>query len=190
MSNKTYDVVAVTACPTGIAHTFMAAQAIEDSAKALGYTVKVETQGTEGSQNALTEEEIKNAKAIILAVDRNIEMDRFNGMNVLSTSTSKVIKNADLEINNAIQNKGTKIIKSSSEGSKKDQSEGQLTFDNFGGRIWKSIMTGVSFMLPFVVFGGILIAISFLIDINNAGSGNFGSGNDVALWFNTAGGMA
>lgn len=133
---KKYDVIAITACPTGIAHTFMAAQAIENSAKAMGYTVKVETQGTEGSQNTLTAEEIKDAKAIILAVDRNIDMERFDGEKVLQTSTSKVIKNADVEIEKAMQNKGTKVIKSGGNGSSASVAgDGQLTFENFGGRI-------------------------------------------------------
>lgn len=190
-SKNQIEVVAITACPTGIAHTFMAAQAIEDKAKELGLTVKVETQGTEGSQNTLTQEEIDNAKAIIVAVDRNIDMDRFSGKEILQTSTSKAIKNAKTLIQNTLDKKGTKIY-SASANSKKTASEptGQLNFENIWGRYWKAIMTGVSYMLPFVVFGGITMALSFLIDINNAGADNFGSGNDVAKWFNVAGKLA
>lgn len=196
--SSSYDVVAITACPTGIAHTFMAAKKLEDTAKEMNIKIKVETQGTEGSRNTLTQEDINNAKGVILACDKVIDLTRFAGKeNVLEISTSAVIKDAKKQINNILENKGHQMA-----GSKKDTKasgsfdggEDLISFQKFGKRLYKSLMTGVSYMLPFVVFGGILIALAFLIDIGHAGDpnsvSNLGSIEPAAKWFKSLGDVA
>lgn len=184
-----YDVVAITACPTGIAHTFMAKDMLYKGAKELGINIKVETQGAEGAQNVLTQEEINNAKGVIIACDRVVDLSRFNNHpNVLELGTKSVIKNSTKELSRSLNKEGIQFKANTKAGSSdEDQS---FSFDKFGKRAYKSLMTGVSYMLPFVVFGGILIAIAFLIDINNAGSANFGTINPVAKWFKELGGLA
>ncbi len=184
----TFKVVGVTSCPTGIAHTFMAAEALEKAAKEMKLSVKVETQGTEGSKNVLTKKEIEGADVVILACDRAIDKTRFGGIEVLETSTISVIKDGKSVIKDCLDKKGTKKLPSSSGGSEEvDQS---LTFDNFKKRAGQALMGGVSYMLPFVVFGGIMIALAFLIDIQNAGSPDYGTVNEVAYWFKTLGGLS
>lgn len=185
-----YDLVGVTACPTGIAHTYMAAEQLKKKALEMGLKIKIETQGTEGPRNILTKEEIKNAKGILLAIDRAIDLDRFFAHdNVIETTTRKVIKNPELEINNILEKKGEKLKGSASSGAGDNDLSG-FNFDKFGKRTFKALLTGISYMLPFVIFGGIMIAIAFIIDIPNAGDPNFGTVNNVAYWFKTLGGIS
>lgn len=179
--NGVYDVVAVTACPTGIAHTFMARDMLNKAAQAMNIKIKVETQGTDGSKNTLTTAEIQAAKAVIIAVDRTIDLSRFRGhSNVLEMGTKAVIKDAQKELQRALNGEGIKLQGQAKTTNNTEQVVDQLSFDKFGKRMYKSLLTGVSFMLPFVVFGGILIALAFLIDINNAGSSDYGTINVVA----------
>lgn len=185
--NGHYDVVGITACPTGIAHTYMAAEQLKKKALEMGLKIKIETQGTEGGRNVLTEDEIKNSKGVLLAIDRAIDLERFtNHPNVIETTTRKVIKNPEMEINNIIEKKGTKLKGTFSSSENRENLSG-FNFDNFGRRIFKALLTGVSYMLPFVIFGGIMIAIAFIIDIPNAGEPEFGSVNNIAYWFKTLG---
>ncbi len=190
-----FDIVAVTACPTGIAHTYMAAEYLENAAKEQGLTIKVETQG-QTVQNILTQEEIDNAKAIIIAVDREVDLSRFADKEVIKTGTKKVIADAAGFINKATSKTDTEVIPSSvrsTGGASAVSGEGELSLNNFGARAWKAVMNGVSFMLPFVIFGGILIALSFLID-TAAGYGDAGSAlgtsTGVAAFFNSLGGVS
>ncbi|MDE5553007.1 MAG: fructose-specific PTS transporter subunit EIIC [Malacoplasma sp.] len=192
-TKSNYDIVAITACPTGIAHTFMAAQRLEDAAKEMGIKIKVETQGTDGSKNVLTQSEIDNAKGAIIAVDKVVDLSRFSGKeNVLEMGTKAVIKDPKKEIQNVIDNKGKKMPGTKSTVKGDDiGAEDLMSFKGFGKRLYKGVMSGVSYMLPFVVFGGILIALSFLIDIGNIDAGgNLGSISPVAKWFNLLGVLA
>lgn len=186
-NNSVYDIVAITACPTGIAHTFMAAQKLEEIAKSMDIKIKIETQGTEGSKNTLTQEEINNAKGVILAVDKTIDTSRFAGhKNVLEISTRAVIKDAKTQLKKSLNNEGIEMKGSKRQTSFEDNTD-LISFDKFGKRLYKSLMTGVSYMLPFVVFGGILIAISFLADLGFANNPelakNLGSITNAAKWF-------
>ncbi|WP_240532058.1 PTS fructose transporter subunit IIABC [[Mycoplasma] collis] len=199
-----YDVVAVTACPTGIAHTFLAKENLLKAAKKLNIKIKVETQGTEGIDNLLSSEDIKNAKSIILATDRAIDKKRFaNHENVLEISTKNAIHNPELYIKNALEFKGRKIKVSESNDSSSLNENEPFSFKqkNFSRKIYQSIMNGVSHMLPFVVFGGIMIAIAFILDsiigliqgkdLNNSNFlATYGSNNGVSVWFMTIGGQA
>lgn len=156
-STSNHYVLAVTACPTGIAHTYMAAEAIEKAAKAKGYKVKVETRGSGGAKNILAEEEINSADGIIVAADTNVPMDRFDGKKVIECQVSKGI-NKPNELIDEIISGDVAIYKSNS---KKANNEAK---DSAGHSIYKHLMNGVSHMLPFVVGGGILIALAFLVD--------------------------
>lgn len=190
--SESYDVVAVTACPTGIAHTFMAAQRLEDAGKEMGVKIKVETQGTDGPKNVITQDEIKNAKGVIIAVDKVVDLSRFAGKeNVLEMGTKTVINDPNKQITRILNNEGKKM-EGSSKAAKGDElgSDDMMSFKGFHKRLYKGVMNGISYMLPFVVFGGILIAVSYLIDINNAGNKNYGSINGVAHWFNALGNLA
>ncbi|ALA30925.1 fructose-specific PTS transporter subunit EIIC [Mycoplasmoides pneumoniae] len=195
-TNTQYDFVAVTACPTGIAHTFMAKEALEKFARDHNLKVKVETQGTDGIQNQLTESDLNNTKGIILACDRLIDLTRFYGhANVVEVSTTKAIKTPQTVYDQVVKKEGkllgNKSSDSASQTELKETTE-QLSFKDFHKRIYRAILSGVSYMLPFVVFGGILIAIAFLIDINNAGNAGkqFGSKDPIANWFKTLGGLS
>ena len=150
-------VLAVTACPTGIAHTYMAAEAIEKACKAKGYQVKVETRGSGGAKNILTDEEIDKADGIIVAADTNVPMDRFDGKKVIECQVSKGINKADELIETIVKGQAP-VYKAV--GVKKEAKQE----DSKGHQIYKHLMNGVSHMLPFVVGGGILIAIAFLVD--------------------------
>jgi fructose PTS system EIIBC or EIIC component len=150
-------ILAVTACPTGIAHTYMAAEAIEKACKAKGYQVKVETRGSGGAKNILTDEEISKADGIIVAADTNVPMDRFDGKKVIECQVSKGINKADELIETIVRGEAP-IYKAV--GVKKEKKQE----DSKGHQIYKHLMNGVSHMLPFVVGGGILIALAFLID--------------------------
>ncbi len=149
-------VLAVTACPTGIAHTYMAAEAIEKAAKARGSQIKVETRGSGGAKNVLTEEEIGKADGIIVAADTNVPMDRFDGKKVVECQVSKGINKPE-ELLDEIINGNAAVYKATNVVKEKTQ-------DGGGHQIYKHLMNGVSHMLPFVVGGGILIALAFLID--------------------------
>ncbi len=182
-----YRVLAVTACPTGIAHTYMAAEALAKAGEEMGVTIKVETNGSGGAKNVLTAEEIANCDGIIIAADKNVETARFNGKPVYSTKVADGIHKPK-ELINKIINGEAPVFHSD----KKVESSGGGGNESFGRQLYKHLMNGVSHMLPFVVAGGIFIAIAFLIDTfaGNAGSPDFGSVNQVAAWFKTIGGVA
>lgn len=154
--NDNYQVLAVTACPTGIAHTYMAAEALNKKAKEMGVKIKVETNGSTGVKNQLTDDEIKNAKGIIIAADKNVEMARFNGKHVEIVGVKEGIKSPQKLIQNALDQ--TAPLYSSKETKTPSGSSERKGF-------YKHLMSGVSNMLPFVVGGGILIAISFIFGI-------------------------
>lgn len=183
-----YRVLAVTACPTGIAHTYMAAEALVKAGEKMGITIKVETNGSGGAKNVLTAEEIKNCDGIIIAADKNVETARFDGKPVYSTKVADGIHKPE-ELINKIVNGEAPVFHSHSH-SKEDSSSGGN--ESIGRQLYKHLMNGVSHMLPFVVGGGIFIAIAFLIDTiaGNAGSADFGTVNEVAAWFKTIGGVA
>ena len=186
-SNTGYRVLAVTACPTGIAHTYMAAEALEKAGKELGVTIKVETNGSGGAKNVLTAEEIANAEAIIIAADKTVETDRFDGKKLISVKVSDGIKMPQELINRALSDEtpvyhysGTKHVVSSQ------------TDESFGRKVYKHLMNGVSNMLPFVVGGGIFIALAFLIDtiLGAPQDSGFGTNTPVAAFFKTIGNVA
>lgn len=152
-----YDIVAVSACPTGIAHTFMAQKALLDKAKELGYTIKVQTNGQDGVKNKITKDEAKNAKAIILANDVNINESAFEGLKALRVPVAKALKDTENVINDALNGKGN-LVNKSGDSSTDDSSQGNFAF-------YKHLMSGVTQMLPFVIAGGIFIAISFMFGI-------------------------
>lgn len=157
-NNGMYDVLAVTACPTGIAHTYMAAEALNKKAREMGVSIKVETNGSTGVKNLITDEEIKNAKGIIVAADKNVEMARFAGKHVEIVGVKEGIKRPQELIQNALDEKAPVYA------SKGGASTSSTTSESKG--FYKHLMSGVSNMLPFVVGGGILIAISFIFGIN------------------------
>ncbi|MGM0756815.1 MAG: PTS fructose transporter subunit IIABC [Bacillota bacterium] len=163
-SGKTAKILAVTACPTGIAHTFMAADALKEKAKEMGVDIKVETNGSSGIKHALTAKEIEEAPAIIVAADKQVEMERFKGKHVIEVPVTAGIRRPQELIEKAI-NQDAPIYKGSGGGSSKDENE-----SSGSGRsgFYKHLMSGVSNMLPFVVGGGILVAISFFWGINSA----------------------
>ena len=180
-------VLAVTGCPTGIAHTYMAEQALKDKAKEMGISIKVETNGSGGIKNALTAEEIEHAEGIVVAADVQVEMNRFAGKRVVQVAVAKGIHEPERLINESLDPK-TPLYKG--DGSAPTQEKGGK--ESIGHQIYKHLMSGVSHMLPFVIGGGILIALAFLIDTcaGNAGAKDFGTINDVAKWFKTVGGYA
>lgn len=183
--NKPYQILAVTACPTGIAHTYMAAEGLENKAKEMGYTIKVETNGSGGAKNVLTQEEIAVCDCIIIAADKDVSMARFDGKPVLSTKVSDGISKAGQLIERAMS--GDIPIYHAKEGDSDGES---IVEEGFGRKIYKSLMNGVSHMLPFVIGGGILIALSFLFDGENAGTDVFGHGTPLANFFNTVGNVS
>lgn len=181
-NNDSYQVLAVTACPTGIAHTYMAADALLKKGKELGITIKVETNGSSGVKNELTKEEIKNSKGIIVAADKNVAMERFAGKNVDIVGVKEAIKNPEQLIKNAL-NQTAPIYHSS-----KDNTQASNKFAKKPKTgVYKHLMSGVSNMLPFVVGGGILIAFSFMFGIN-ASNPNDPSYNYFAKLLNDIGG--
>lgn len=183
-----YRVLAVTACPTGIAHTYMAAEALVKAGEKMGITIKVETNGSGGAKNVLTADEISDCEGIIIAADKNVETARFNGKPVYSTKVADGIHKPE-ELINKIVNGEAQIFHSSSNDSNIHSVD---TGESAGRKIYKHLMNGVSHMLPFVVAGGIFIAIAFLIDTmaGNAGTADFGTVNPAAAWFKTIGGYA
>ncbi|MCM3492975.1 fructose-specific PTS transporter subunit EIIC [Paenibacillus lactis] len=153
-------VVAVTACPTGIAHTFMAEDALKKKAQEMGVEIRVETNGSEGAQNVLTEEEIRRAAGVIIAADKQVEMARFNGKPVLQRPVSDGIRKSEELIRKAASGDAP-IYRSEGGGTSGEQQGGH---SGIGSKIYKDLMNGISHMLPFVVGGGILLAVSFLIE--------------------------
>lgn len=174
-----YRILAVTACPTGIAHTYMAAEALEKAGEKLGYPVKAETNGSGGAKNVLTKKEIEECDGIIIAADKNVEMARFNGKPVVRTSVSNGINKPEELINRIIEGKASVYHADGEQESPADDDEKE----GYGRRVYKHLMNGVSHMLPFVVGGGVLIALGFLIDTlagNADVGGDFGYTNPVA----------
>ena len=179
-------VLAVTACPTGIAHTFMAAENLSQKADAKGISIKVETNGSAGIKNALTKEEIEHATCIIVAADKNVEMARFNGKKVIITKVADGIHKADELIDRAL--KGDAPIYHSSQSNLSNEVSEEK--EGLGRQFYKHLMNGVSHMLPFVVGGGILIALAFLLDDYTINPANFGMNTPVAAFFKTIGSQA
>lgn len=182
-----FEILAVTACPTGIAHTYMAAEALEKAGKALGHPLKAETNGSGGAKNVLTADEIAAASGIIIAADKTVDMARFDGKKLISTAVSDGIKKPEELINKVLSDE-TPVYHFTGK-TEKAVSAGK---DSFWHTIYKHLMNGVSHMLPFVVGGGIFIALAFLIDtIAGAPAGtNFGSTTAAAAFFKTIGGFA
>lgn len=178
-----YKVLAVTACPTGIAHTFMAAENLTKAGEKLGVPLKAETNGSEGVGNALTAEEIAACDGIIVAADKNVEMARFDGKPVLTVPVTEGIRHPE-ELINKIENGEAPIYHASA-----DAKEAAASGESAGRSFYKHLMNGVSHMLPFVVAGGIMIAISFLVDDKSAGA-KFGSSTPLAAWFNNMGNLS
>ena len=181
-------VLAVTACPTGIAHTYMAAEALEKAGKKLGISIKVETNGSGGAKNVLTDKEIAECDGIIVAADKSVEMARFNGKKVLSTKVSDGIKIPE-ELIGRIEKGDAPVYHH--EGGAASSSLSSAN-ESFGRKIYKHLMNGVSNMLPFTVAGGIFIALAFLIDtlMGVQPGDNFGTVTPVAAFFKTIGGYA
>lgn len=180
-----YEILGITACPTGIAHTYMAAEALEAAGKEVGHLVKIETQGQSGDKNKLTKEEIKNAKAIIIAADIDIDLSRFKGKKILKAKVADGIHKPKELIEKALTDKNIPVY----QGNGKDDSEYENS-DGVGSRIYRHLMNGVTHMLPFVVGGGILIAIAFLLDDYSLNPANFGKNTPIASFFKTIGDMA
>lgn len=181
-----YDIVAVTGCPTGIAHTYMAAEGIINKAKEMGYNVKVETHGSTGIENALTTEEIANAKGVIIAADVAVDKSRFNGKRLVDTKVSDGI-NKPAELINRVLDESRPVYQASGQASAATEEDSHLTL---GQKFYKHLMNGVSHMLPFVVGGGILIAVAFLLDDYTIDPSSFGSNTPLAAFFNQIGGAA
>lgn len=156
-----YRILAVTACPTGIAHTYMAAEALEKAGEKMGYSLKAETNGSGGAKNVLTKAEIANCDGIIIAADKNVEMARFDGKPVVKTSVSNGINKPEELIQRIVDGKAPVYHE---EGGATASADDDLEKESFGHKIYKHLMNGVSHMLPFVVGGGVLIALGFLID--------------------------
>ena len=181
-------ILAVTACPTGIAHTYMAAEAIQKAAEAKGCWVKVETRGSSGAKNVITAQEIADADGVILAVDTKVPTDRFNGKKVITCQVSDGISKADQLVDRIISGDAPVFTAENAAAAEASSSGG----DSLGHKAYMDLMNGVSHMLPFVVGGGILIALAFLVD-GLAGApqdGNFGSFTPVAATLKGIGGVA
>ena len=178
-----YKVLAVTACPTGIAHTYMAAENLQKAGLNLGIPVKVETNGSDGAKNVLTAEEIAACDGIIIAADKNVEMDRFDGKPVIITRVADGIHKPEELIKKVTEGKAP-VFHSKNAGGETAAKQ------SVGGAFYKHLMNGVSHMLPFVVGGGILIALAFLLDNYEINPANFGSNTPVAKFFKDVGGVA
>lgn len=189
VDNPHYEVLAVTGCPTGIAHTYMAAESLERKAKEMGISLKVEKNGASGIKDALTAEEIEHAKCIIVASDRQVEMARFDGKPMIQTKVANGINKAEELLREAMS--GTAPVYHASQADK-DNAESTIDAkDSFGRQIYKHLMNGVSHMLPFVIGGGILIALAFLFDtFDPANAKNFGSGTPLSAFLMKIGGAS
>ena len=180
-----YRILAVTACPTGIAHTFMAAEALEQKGKEMGYSLKAETNGSGGAKNVLTRKEIEEADGIIIAADKNVDMARFEGKKVLKVKVADGIHKPEQLIQKIVD--GNVPVYHHHGAAEEESSTRQ---EGLGRQIYKHLMNGVSHMLPFVIGGGILIALAFLLDDYSIDPANFGTNTPVAAWFKTIGGYA
>lgn len=189
VDNPHYDVLAVTGCPTGIAHTYMAAESLERKAKELGISLKVEKNGASGIKDALSTEEINHAKCIIVASDRQVEMARFDGKPMIQAKVANGINKAEELLHEAIS--GTAPVYHASQSDKDSANSAIDAKDSFGRQIYKHLMNGVSHMLPFVIGGGILIALAFLFDtFNPANPSGFGSGTPLSAFLMKIGGAS
>ena len=189
VDNPHYDVLAVTGCPTGIAHTYMAAESLERKAKEMGISLKVEKNGASGIKDALSTEEINHAKCIIVASDRQVEMARFDGKPMIQTKVANGINKAEELLREAIS--GTAPVYHASQSDKDSANSAIDAKDSFGRQIYKHLMNGVSHMLPFVIGGGILIALAFLFDtFNPANPSGFGSGTPLSAFLMKIGGAS
>lgn len=183
VSNAKCNILAVTACPTGIAHTYMAAEALEKAAVANNCSIKVETRGSGGAKNIISADEIKAADCIIVACDVNVPMERFAGKKLIKVQVSDGISKADQLVKRAIS--GDVPIYSSEGKDTSDVSDNGK--EGIGHSLYKHLMSGVSHMLPFVIGGGILIAIAFLLDDFSINPANFGKNIPIAAFFKTIG---
>lgn len=181
-----FRVLAVTACPTGIAHTFMAAEALENKAKEMGIALKAETNGSGGAKNVLTKEEIEHCDGIIVAADKNVEMARFDGKQVLQTKVADGIHKPEELIQTILDEKAPVYHHSGAAEGDTANEEGE----GIGRTIYKHLMNGVSHMLPFVIGGGILIALAFLFDNQAIDPNNFGKNTELAAVLKTIGEQA
>ncbi|WP_027397025.1 PTS fructose transporter subunit IIABC [Anaerovibrio lipolyticus] len=180
-------ILAVTACPTGIAHTFMAAESLEQHAKKRGISIKVETNGSSGAKNVLTAKEIRKADAIIVAADKNVAMARFDGKPVIIAKVADGINKADELIDRALSGNTPIYHATGAEGT---EGAADVEGESLGRQIYKHLMNGVSHMLPFVVGGGILIALAFLFDDYSINPSNFGSNTPLAKFLKDIGGAS
>ena len=178
-----YRVLAVTACPTGIAYTYMAAESLENKAKEMGISIKVETNGSGGAKNVLTPEEIEQCECIIIAADKEVDMPRFDGKPVITTKVANGIHKAEELLTEATSGKVAVYHNASKESGSGFGGEEE----NLGRKIYKALMNGVSHMLPFVIGGGILIAMAFLFDGAHAGTAEFGMGNPFSRFLKQVG---
>ena len=183
--SRGYQVLAVTACPTGIAHTFMAAENLEQQGKKLGIALKAETNGAEGVGNALTKEEIAEADGIIIAADKKVDMGRFDGKRVVMATVTEGIQKGEELIKRAVSTE-TPVYHHSGSASSSESGDQE----NVGRSIYKHLMNGVSHMLPFVIGGGILIALAFLFDDYSIDPSNFGKNTPLAAYLKTIGEQA
>ncbi len=186
-SNDQYEILAITSCPTGIAHTYMAAEALEQMGEQLGHKVKVETHGSSGVKNKFTKEEIKNAKGIIIASDTNIDLSRFDGKKLIKAKVADGINKPKELIENVLSS-NAKTYHSDNKNKSEENDDEQK--EKIGTKIYKHLMNGVTHMLPFVVGGGILIAIAFLLDDYSIDPSNFGMNTPIAAFFKTIGNAA
>jgi len=189
VDNPYYEILAVTGCPTGIAHTYMAAESLERKAKEMGISLKVEKNGASGIKDALTAEEIEHAKCIIVASDRQVEMARFDGKPMIQTKVANGINKSEELLREAMSN--TAPIYHMSQADKDNAASTVDASDSFGRQIYKHLMNGVSHMLPFVIGGGILIALAFLFDtFNPTNPSGFGSGTPLSAFLMKIGGAS
>ena len=184
-----YQVLAVTACPTGIAHTYMAAESLEQHAAKRGISIKVETNGQSGVKNALTADDIANATGIIVAADKYVPMNRFKGKRVVIVKVADGINKADQLLDEALSGNAP-VFEGEQGGAAAAGAEAAAAEESQARKAYKHLMNGVSHMLPFVIGGGILIALAFLFDMGAAGTANFGSSTPLAKFFKDVGGLA
>ena len=180
-------ILAVTACPTGIAHTYMAAEALEQAARSMGCSIQVETNGASGADRVLTPEEIASCDGIIVAADREVNLARFDGRPVLRVSVSAGINRPAALIQEVLDGKAPIYHHRDTAGSQPLRPEGG---ESLCRTLYRQLMNGVSHMLPFVIAGGIFIALSFLLDDPALGYSTFGKNTEIAAWFNTVGNAA
>lgn len=183
-----YRVLAVTACPTGIAHTYMAAESLEQHAAKRGISIKVETNGQSGIKHALTAEEIARAEGIIVAADKYVPMNRFKGKRVVIVKVADGINKADELLDRALDGSAP-VFEGEAETAPSSAAE-EAKEESGARKVYKHLMDGVSHMLPFVIGGGILIALAFLFDMDAAGTASFGSSTPLAAFLKNTGGLA